>query len=96
MNTVQILLPLIKLWFSQQRDATQKSNEKVDELEWLKPRQLIKPDDQEDVPEAVRISLFLSLSFRLSVLIIYLNFIAHTRVHYLDLMSLSILYPWTK
>lgn len=41
----------------QQKDAASKSRGNLIEdeaLEWLKPRALIKPDDQEDVPEAVR------------------------------------------
>lgn len=60
MSIIQTELQVNQLQFSQQKDPTQKSNEKVDDLEWLKPRQLIKPEDQEDVPEAVRISLFFS------------------------------------
>lgn len=40
----------------QQKDTQQKSRATLGEdeaLEWLKPRTLLKPDDQEDVPEAV-------------------------------------------
>lgn len=40
----------------QQKDVATKSRANLVEdeaLDWLKPRALIRPDDQEDVPEAV-------------------------------------------
>lgn len=44
----------------QQKEAASKSKLVEDDaLEWLKPRTLIKPDDQEDVTDAVRFRLLM-------------------------------------
>ena len=44
------------IYIIQQKETANKSRANIIEdeaLDWLKPRTLIKPDEQEDVPEAV-------------------------------------------
>lgn len=55
--SMQFVCMIILFGVIQQKDATNKSRGNLaedDALDWLKPRTLIRPDDQEEVPEAVR------------------------------------------